>query len=95
MDLIKTQFIKYIVAGTLNYEQEFEVFDSFEEAHSYMTNLYNQEIHNAYLKWGDNEGLEEDIERGDIIVEPKSVYIYDTGEGPLDITIHTVQFGLN
>ena len=95
MNLIKTQFTKYIIAGTLNYEQEFEVFDSFEEANSYMTNLYNQEIHNAYLKWGDNEGLAEDIERGNIMVEPKSVYIYDTGEGSLDITIHTVQLALN
>ena len=91
MNLIKTQFIKYIVAGTLNYEQEFEVFDSFEEAHSYMTKIYNQEIHNAYLKWGDNEGLAEDIERRLIMVEPKFVYVYETGQGPLDIAIHTVQ----
>lgn len=95
MDLIKTQFSKYIVAGTLNYEQEFEVFDSFEEAHNYMTKLYNQAIYHAYLKWGDNEELEEDIERADVIVEPKSVYIYETGEGTLDITIHTVRFGFN
>lgn len=95
MDLIKTQFIKYIVAGTLNYEQEFKEFDSFEEAYNYMMKLYNEEIYDAYLKWDDNEGLEEDIERGSIIVEPKSVYIYETGEGPLDITIHIVQFGLN
>ena len=93
MNLITTKLYKYVEAGTYNYEYCFFVFNSFDEAYNYMIHFYNYIIENSRYSNYEDE-LQWAIENKDVQIGEDSFWIYDTGYGPAEIDIYTIDYNL-
>ena len=92
MDLILAKQTKYIVAGSWNYDQRFDVFDNYQEAYSYMMNIYNQVVNDIYE--GSLDKLAYDKRIGDVSFDDTFVFINGEYDSQVNLEIHQVSFDL-
>lgn len=92
MNLIIKKLFKYILTGSHDYEQLFVTFDSHKEAHSFMADIYFDEVEERYQ--GDAESIELDLDAGFLSFEDNYVYISNNDGYQVDLEINRVDFVL-
>lgn len=92
MDLILEKQTKYVVAGSLNYDQRFDVFDNYQEAHSYMMDIYNQIVNDIYEGSPDKLAYHKRI--GDVSFDDTFVFVSGEYDSQVNLEIHQVSFDL-
>ena len=90
MDLIIKELSKYIVSGSHNYEQLFTTFDTHKEAHSFMADIYFDEVEERYR--GDAESIELDLDIGLLSFGDNYAYISNSDGYQVDLEINRVDF---
>lgn len=90
MNLIKSDFKKYILVGIIGFEIHFEEHNELKNAQRRLKDIYNYHVESIYGE--DKELIIHDTRMSDLVLDDNYIYIGRTDWGKIELYINCVSF---